>query len=214
MLAINGQPLLQHQLHAFKQFNITDVTLVRGHHKEAIQFAQTTSIDNDDYDHTTEVFSLYLAKAALTQQTIVTYGDILFKEFILHECLASQHDIVLVVDPNTNKSGDRHDWIQASQPYDVNQFQAVSKFVALDRTLQAAQRHGEFIGVMYMSQKGAQQVQSVLAECGESYCKTAAMGDLLAKINEKMPIHIGYIEGGWTDVNTLADLQLASNFYA
>ena len=55
-------------------------------------------VDNDRYAETGEVSSLACAEEAIRGETVVAYGDGLFRRYILDTLLASTADIVLAVD--------------------------------------------------------------------------------------------------------------------
>ncbi len=214
MLKVQGKPILEHQLESLRKFQANPITVVRGHHKNMISDEGIQIIDNDAYETTSEVYSLWCAKAQLQNECIVSYGDILYKDYVIHECLNHSADIRIVVDATAEKEDGEHDFVEASRPYtkwEVNQSETV---VQVNRTLEAAKRHGEFIGLMMSNQKGSEVLRSVLDELGEEACKTMKIDTFIGHVLKKQDIHIIYIQGDWLDINTIADYHLASDFYA
>ena len=84
----------------------------------------------------------------------------------------------------------------------------------MDRTLEESKRHGEFIGLIHCSKKGASQLKTILESIPEDTLKTMRFQDLANTVSQTQPIHICYVQGGWIDVNTMADLHLAGDFHA
>lgn len=214
MLNVQGKPILTHQLESLRKFQATPITVVRGHHKEIIPTEGVQIVDNDQYATTSEVYSLWCAKEQIHNECIISYGDILYKDYVIHECLNHPADIRIVVDATATKEAGEHDFIEASRPYtkwEVNQSETL---LQMSRTLDDSKRHGEFIGLMMCSATGSQVIADVLNELGEAACKTMKIDALIGHILKKHEIHIIYIQGDWLDINTIADYHLASDFYA
>ena len=55
-------------------------------------------VDNDRHAETGELWSLACARDAIRGETVLAYGDVLFRRYILDTLLASAADIVLAVD--------------------------------------------------------------------------------------------------------------------
>jgi phosphoenolpyruvate phosphomutase len=66
--------------------------------KQAIDLATVNTVDNDDFATTGEAASLTCAGNALVGETVIAYGDILFKPPVLDALMAGAGDIVLVCD--------------------------------------------------------------------------------------------------------------------
>ncbi|HEX6223840.1 MAG TPA: phosphoenolpyruvate mutase, partial [Chryseolinea sp.] len=85
LLEVNGKSLLNTQVEEFNQMGIKDVTVVRGFQKEKVKLNNITTVDNDEFASTKELYSLYLAKNHIKENTLISYGDIIFKRYVLHE---------------------------------------------------------------------------------------------------------------------------------
>ena len=83
---------------ALNECNIKEIALVRGYKKEAIALPNIRYYDNDRYESTGELFSIFCAENELKGRTIVLYGDIMFDTAVLEKLLKSPADIALVVD--------------------------------------------------------------------------------------------------------------------
>ena len=125
LLEVNGKSLLNTQVEEFNQQGIKDVTVVRGFKKEKIKLNNITAIDNDDFASTKELYSLFLAKDQIKENTLISYGDIIFKRYVLHELLNDQNNITIVVDADCEEEGIDKDFIAASERYDRTNYLAV-----------------------------------------------------------------------------------------
>ena len=122
MLDIRGKPLLRRLVTMLHGCGVRDVTVVRGYRKEAIDLPGVDYADNDDYAATGEVASLFQAIDRLTGDCVLSYGDILFRRFILEGLLDAEGDIVLAIDGRWRERTDvaadhQRDLVVCSQPF-------------------------------------------------------------------------------------------------
>ncbi len=98
LLDIKGKTILERQVAALNECNIKDIALIRGYKKEAITLPNIRYYDNDRYEETGELHSLFCAENEMKGRTIILYGDIIFETAVLEKLLKSPADITLVVD--------------------------------------------------------------------------------------------------------------------
>src|ERR1700734_176533 len=107
MLPIAGKPLLRWLVDGFKKENINDITVVGGYHAEAIDTADIKLTVNERYAETDELASLGCAAQDLESDTIISYGDILFRSYVLRDLADSKADFTVVGDSLGSAPGDR-----------------------------------------------------------------------------------------------------------
>jgi len=214
LLNVHGKSILQNQIDAYSSFNINHVSIVRGHHKHAIHYPQYNVIDNDEFASTKEVYSMYLAKNCFKSAGILSYGDIIFKNYFIHECFNAKYDINIIVDTACPYDSENRDYVQASQPYSFINFNKNEHLIKMDRQLPKSSIHGEFIGLMHWTAKGGHILNKALDSFSEEELKTMSMATFFNQLSEHTTISIIYINGGWIDVNTLNDLAKTMTFYA
>lgn len=109
LLEIGGKSLVEHQLAAFKQVDITETVFVVGHQAEltrsklgdCYQGIRIKYIFNPYYVTRNIDYSLYLAKDEVRQKDFIYMeADIFFHPHILKSIIDSSFDNCLVVDPN------------------------------------------------------------------------------------------------------------------
>jgi phosphoenolpyruvate phosphomutase len=103
LLDIKGQTILERQIEMLRSVGINNIAVVRGYKKEKINLSSLTYFDNDDYENTGILTSLFTAKDFMDTDTIVLYGDILFGIDILKKLIETQNDTTLVVDRGWKK---------------------------------------------------------------------------------------------------------------
>lgn len=212
MVDVRGKPLLRRLLSTLDESGVSDVAVVRGYRKEAIPAGGILTIDNDAYETTGEAASLACALHRLEGDTVVVYGDVLFRRYILDALLESTADITIVVDSTRRAVANPRDLVQADRA-DIGLDDDETPPVLTGVGVTSDQASGEWIGLMGLSAQGAEWVRAELVAMEKEGVLTQA--DLLAVLERLMPKHkiaIHYITGHWLDVDTQADLAEARNF--
>lgn len=216
MLDIRGQPLLARLTDSLRDSGIGDLTVVRGYRKETIVIPGVRFADNAAYTETGEVASIACAKTALKGPTLIVYGDILFRRFVLDGLMQDNRDICIVIDGRMrdHSSARPADLVRCSRPY-TDDFLAGDDPVELKAFgAPAAETDGESIGLVKLTAAGAEAVaREIAAMETEGKAKKASLPDLLARLLAKgQKIGVQYIAGHWLDVDNVADLARARNF--
>ena len=222
MVPIAGKPLLEHILDAYRSANVRELVVVRGFAKSAVDVQGASFVDNDNYASTGELASLACAKASLDGPCIVSYGDVLFKRYVLDELLETEGDFVVAVDsiaaePAADamppKAARKADWAACSEPHSRKTLLAnvLLKDMLTDPTSPGIT--GEWTGLLKMSGNGAKAVRELLGTLSEKELATASVPDLLRRlVREGREVKVVYTRGGWLDVDTLGDVLRGSSF--
>lgn len=215
MLDIRGQSLLRRLTQTLNESGITDIAVVRGYKKDAIDLPAIDYIDNDAHAETRSGASLACAADRLDGECIVSYGDILFRPYILEGLLERPEDVVVVIDANwQDRDGAENEFVSCSKAYDGDYFD--DETVTLDRFLTEPgdDVHGEFIGLVKLSAAGSEALKKTIATMEkEGSIAQANLPDILNRMSaDGADIAIHYIAGHWLDVNTAFDLARARNF--
>jgi phosphoenolpyruvate phosphomutase len=217
MIDVRGQSLLMRLVALLTDTGIRTITVVRGYHKEAIALNGVATVDNDRHAETGEVYSLACARQRLDGETIVVYGDVLFRRYILDGLLASEGDIVVAVDALGAGAAARatpRDLVAAERPFSGNYLDdAPVRLGVVSPDLPTAQITGEWIGLARFTAQGAGWLRQELDLIeAEGLLETADMPMLLTRLAAKHPVFVHYVTGHWLDVDTLEDLSNARNF--
>ena len=215
LLKINNKSILETQLSMMRSLGMKDITIVRGFGKEQVSPHNTTLIDNDHHKTTCNLYSLNQAKDHIKNQTIISFGDIIFKDFVLKELLNRSGDCVIVVDSDSVKGNNTKEFIEASEKDE--RFKVLQKpmLKQIQRNLDKDKRYGEFIGLMKVNNKGSHLLINLLKKLEKSPdFKTYHIYDILNKMSKELVIEIIYIKESWVDVNTVTDLYEASQINA
>lgn len=103
MLDVKGKTILQRQVEMLRLAGIKDIAVVRGYQKQQIHYPGLTYFDNDDYQKTGSLISLFTAREFMDREVLVLYGDILFESGILQRLINTEDRTTLVVDRGWKK---------------------------------------------------------------------------------------------------------------
>jgi phosphoenolpyruvate phosphomutase len=217
MLPIAGKPLLRWLLDGFKKQNINDITVVGGYRADAIDTAGIKLVVNERYAETGELSSLACALESLDSDAVISYGDLLFRSYVLRDLVESKADFSVVVDSLMSGSSNRtvRDFAYCSRGDDRGLFGTP---VLLERVTSAAAAerapHGRWIGILNVSRAGLAKLKATMqALRGEERFDALDMPALLnALIAGGAKIEVLYVHGHWRGVNDLDDLREAVDF--
>jgi phosphoenolpyruvate phosphomutase len=213
MVPINGEPLLHKLVTQFRAERVKDITVVRGFGRESINLPDVQYVDNAKFASTYELYSLNLATEALNGNIVFSFGDILFRKYILQNLLAHPAEIVIAVDAawqNRQRHDEYLDYITASQPYSARYDEEEAEL--RDIGPKTPTIHGEWIGLLKASSSGTEKIRETLTELSKYPDFSTLRCDALlrALVARKVRISILYITGHWLDVDNLEDLSAAN----
>ena len=222
MLDVAGKPLMGHIAETYRRAGIKDLTVVRGFAKDKIDLPGLAFVDNDDYETNQELesFSRALDTGAGDCRVIVSYGDVLFRPYVLDMLSEQSADIAIAVDTNWKASRNRGperrpDYVSCSLPNSREAYYA-DVWLAEMREAPTARIHGEWIGVAQFSAAGIEVVRTLVADWraeDEAAVLGARMNDLFNRLVETgHGIKVVYTTGHWLDIDDIDDLVMAGSF--
>ena len=224
MVRLFGKSLLEYQIETFRKCGINDITVIKGHKGEMINFSGIKYYVNKNYKSTNMVETLFCALHELNGSTIISYGDIIFEKKVLDKLILSKSEISIVVDQNWKEY-----WsIRMSNiKEDVESLKLNSEGSIIDigqKVKDIEEVKGQYIGLMKFGQDGIQNLKEFYFLCKEKSrhgknplnqkipFKKSYMTDLLQGL-----IHADYkltsipINGGWLELDTIDDYDLYNN---
>ncbi len=216
MVDIRGQSLLQRLVSTFTASGIKDITVVCGYQKNAVKIDGVAIVENDRFEGTGELYSLHCAMSALSGPTVVAYGDVLFRKYILDNLLDSSSDIVLAVDSLTKDRAtlQTRDLVVCDRPFSADYLDEQPTYLhSMESGLASSFIHGEWMGLASFSALGAERLRAEMDSMqAEGLLAQADLPALFTRLAAKYPVCVKYYTGHWLDVDTLTDLAAARNF--
>jgi phosphoenolpyruvate phosphomutase len=220
MVEIRGVPLLGHIVNAYNAAGIKQIMVVRGYRAEAVDLPALTYIDNPEFDDTGELVSLQRALEAEPDDgsdLYVSYGDVIFRRYILDTLGEPDEDFVIAVDTDWRESVNRGraaDYVQCTEPHSRHAFYHDVYLERAAENLPEPDRHGEWMGFLRVSANGLSRLRPVVAamvaEPGHRRAKLHHLLDELARRGER--VRVLYTTGHWLDVDSLDDVVAAGSF--
>lgn len=220
MVEIRGQPLLGHIVAAYNAAGIKRISVVRGYLAAAVDLPALTYIDNPEYADTGELLSLARALQADADDgsdLYVSYGDVIFKRYILDNLAEPADDFVIVVDTDWRESVNRGraaDYVHCTEPHSRRHFYREIFLERAGEDLPEADRNGEWMGFLKVSAAAMPRLRRVVRElAARPENRAAKLHHLLTGLAARgEKIRVIYTTGHWLDVDSLADVLAASSF--
>ncbi|MGH8230033.1 MAG: NTP transferase domain-containing protein, partial [Steroidobacteraceae bacterium] len=226
MLPIAGKPLLRWLVDSFKKESVNDITVVGGYRADVINTGGIRLVLNERYAASGELASLACAMDTLSPEaeTVISYGDLLFRSHVLRDLLETPADFAVVVDSSPTDDTNRtvRDFAFCSEGDDRGLFSAkvllrrVSSTVPQSSACSAASdaTQGRFIGLLKVSRAGLSRLAAVLERLKQrpDFDALDVPALLNALLADGAEIEVLYVHGHWRGVNDLEDFRLASDF--
>lgn len=219
MIDVRGQPLLRRQIAMLNGAGVQDVTVVRGYKKDAIDLPSVGVRDNDEYADTRELYSLSCARDVLEGPCLVTYGDILFRPYMLDALLRADGDIVVVADAlwrdrEQSSEGLVRDLIVGDRAFSTDFLDDAPVYLTgAGPDTSPEDATGEWVGMLKLSDAGSAAARAELdAMDADGSLRNAEIPDLLNRlIASGQKVQVQYITGQWLDIDDALDLARARN---
>ncbi len=220
MLPINGKTLIEYAIEALLEADIHKLVMVVGYKKEILKdflkdkYPQMNIeyIENDVFDITNNIYSLYLARNALAQDdTILLESDLIFDKTVIKEVLQNMDENLAVVSPFES-------WMDGSvtvlnERNQINGILGKADFSWDDRrnyykTVNIYKFSKEFTSKYYLPFLEAYQTAYGKNEYYETVLKVVAFLD-----NTQLKAHI--IDGSrWYEIDDAADKAIAETRFS
>ena len=220
MVPVNGKTLIEYAIESLIYAGIKKFTMVVGYKKDVLKNflkgkypqIQIDFIDNDVYDSTNNIYSLYLARDVLSSDdTILLESDLIFDKEIIREIVSSPEKNLAVVSHFEN-------WMDGTVTV-LNEEKAIERIVSKSdfdwnkidsyyKTVNIYKFSKEFSKNIYMPFLGAYQTAYSKNEYYETVLKVISYldGDILKA-------HL--VDGSrWYEIDDPADLKIASTRFS
>lgn len=216
LISIGGESIIEKSIKTIQNCGISEITVVAGYKKEKMQFNGVTVVENKEHQTSGQLASLACALNTLKGDAVVTFGDILFKKYILNLLLDDEDDIVIAVDSLLSRktAGKKSDFVYCTAQNDLHPFDNPIYLKSMKFTEPNEAFNGEWIGMLKLSDKGTKLVREYLKENTDTpEFSNLQIPDMLnAFVSKGIKVKVQYIHGHWLDVDDVVDLSLANNF--
>ena len=221
MVKLFNKTLLEYQIDVFKSCKINDITVVTGYEADKIKMEGVNFLHNQNYDTTNMVETLFCAKEKLTENVIISYGDIIFEKQVLQKLINSNWDSSVIIDSQWEKY-----WqMRFDNPLDdveslrIDENGLITNIGMKVNSLEEIQ--GQYIGLMKFKNEGVKNLKKIYEKAKLKSVKgvnllnenipfeKSYMTDLIqAMINEGVKINAVKITNGWLELDSIDDYNL------
>jgi phosphoenolpyruvate phosphomutase len=225
MLPVAGKPLLRWLVDAFKKQNVNDITVVGGYRADAIDTAGIKLVVNERHEQTGELASLACAVDSLNNDTLISYGDLLFRSYIVRDLVDSEAAFSVVVDSTrvaesaANQSVRDFAWCSAGDDRGLFGNKVFLRHVSSgnagsENDVKGEAPHGRWIGLLNVRGAGRARLQAVMTtlRARPDFDSLDMPALLNALIEAGEQIEVQYVHGHWRGVNDLEDFRRAGDF--
>jgi len=173
LIKLEKKTIIEYQIEALRSNSIKDISIVIGYHSDkVIDVLKNIDIKfylNKDYEKTGMLESLFCAREELNDNTIVLYGDVIFKADLIKKLLEDKNDFCLVVDKQKDVMHKAEDVFEEYHGEKVEKGSTKVNIVngvvkKISKCLPANETTGEYIGIAKFGKKIAKVVYKRLKE--------------------------------------------------
>ena len=218
LVPLLGKSLVSHQIDTLKTCGIEDIAIATGYMAEKFIALGYQMFHNELFASTNMVESLFVARSFMEQakgDVLISYGDIVYQQKNLESVLATDGDIVVMVDDG---------WLElwsARNENPLNDAETLKygnqgQFVELGKKPTSLDDiNGQYTGLIKISsQKIADfisfydQLDRALQHDGRAFEQMYMTSFLQLLIDAGWMVMPAHVSNGWLEVDTVEDLQL------
>jgi choline kinase len=217
---VGGRRILDWGIESLKEAGLDEIVFIGGYCIEQVQsdYPEFTFCRNADWQSNNIMVSLMHAEFHMDEGFVCAYSDILYRPEITMALMRSSHDITLVCDTEWHERYQlRTDHLES----DAEKVAAVgNRLVAINRTMPNEAAQGEYIGLARFTQDGAMTLRDTYHrarasvdgksfQASDSFQKAYLIDLIQEMIDEHTPVHVMETEGGYMEIDTNQDFQIA-----
>jgi choline kinase len=220
MVALDGAPLLFHQLVSLRRAGIDDITLVTGYRADCLESLGFPTRHNGAFDRTNMVSSLMCAADRLDggDDVLITYADIVYEPRVLEPLLRCPAALAVTVDTAWQRL-----WaLRQEDPLDdaeTLRLTAEGDILELGKKPRSVDEiEGQYMGIIKVSATFAPKWVEAHAGLdpearydGKDLANLYMTSFLQHLIDTGNPLRAVLVEGGWLEVDTSRDLEIYEN---
>lgn len=213
MLNLRGKPVLTWHTEAFNKLGIKQIGVVRGYRKDAVNLSNLALFDNDAYETTGELASLYCARDFLQGELVIAYGDVIYDQTILQNLLGDTRDVRIAADAAfrmRERNDDAPDLIRSTGEGSFVEGGKGARLEQLGQSVTVDTATGDWVGLLALSSKGTAALTArldKLAASDDPLLKKGSLVDLLnLMVADGEEVGVVHTFGHWRDLDTQSNL--------
>lgn len=215
LVQVAGQSILAHQIHAYAAAGVSEIVIVIGYEAakvrefcKSVKSVKITLIENEDYEVTNNMYSLYLTRDLLRgQDFLLSNGDVVFDPSIIPTFATSRETDLIAVDQGTYTE-ESMKVVQGSDGSLVDISKAIPPQDALGNSIDLYKFSAETSEVLYAHVIDTVENQKNLKD----WTEVAIQGLLKNQAITMRPFDIQ--KRAWVEIDNYQDLALADKTFS
>jgi choline kinase/ubiquinone/menaquinone biosynthesis C-methylase UbiE len=225
LLELGGRTLLDWTISSLREAGINDLAFVGGYQIDQVRraFSSLRYYFNSAWSETNVLVSLFTAEPDMHDALLVSYSDVVHLPAMIGDLIRAEGDITLLVDTS---------WVQRHSKTSATASNAEKvrldregRVIAIGKHLLDEQAQAEFMGLMKLSRRGAEQMRRHYHTLLESHnghrfhqasrLTNAYLTDFLQDmIDQDIRVDTLPVAGNWLHFDTIDDLHNAHRLWA
>ena len=223
LVPLAGRPLLEWQRDALRAAGIDDITVVTGYRADQIRALGCSTVQNDDFASTNMVASLMCAAHLLdgSDDVVICYGDLVYEPRLVRALCDRDAPVAITVDRQWRRLWD----LRMADPLadaETLKLDANGHVIELGRKpVSYADIEGQYMGLIGIRRAIAPKLVDVYRALdpagpydGRDRANMYMTSFLQYLIDEVTPVAAVVVDGGWLEVDTIADLDTYEALHA
>ncbi len=222
MVEFLNKPLLEWQINVIKKCGITDITVVRGYKAEKISFGGIKYYNNEKFETTNMLETLFCAERELDSPVIVSYGDIIYQSDVLKKLLDDDNDLSVVIDKEWKKYWDIRLVEDILSDVESLKISLKGDIISIGQKINDENEiQGQYIGLMKFQNNGIRQIIKLYHEMKKiskgnnnplnsslPFEKSYMTDFLQGLINNKIQLWPVFTKNGWLEMDSVRDYEI------
>lgn len=214
LVEVKGKSILEYQLETAAEAGISDLHIVTGYRAEKIEFVDLVRHHNSDFTTTNMVSSLFCAESIMTEDLIISYGDIIYKSEVLNQLIEDDAPLSLIVDRDW-----RAYW-EARMPDPLSDAESLKldehgDIIEIGRKPRSyCDIEGQYIGLIKIGKPMIQKVREFYHSLdrdgnyeGKDFGNMYMTTFIQRIIDELHPVRAVFVKNGWMEVDCPSDIE-------
>jgi choline kinase len=221
MVQYQSKPIINYILETAKICNIDNISIICGYKKDILKSHlsdyKIDFFDNDNFDSTNMVSTLFCAEEFMDDDIIISYSDIIYKKEVLKKLIISEGNFNVVIDKNWKEL-----WkLRMDNPLNDAETLKIenNKIIEIGKKPKNfSEIQGQYIGLIKISKKFVsdfvkfyKSLDRSLIYDGKDFHNIYMTSLIQLMINKLIHVSPVYISGQWIEIDSLEDLEAYKN---
>jgi choline kinase len=206
LVELGGLTLVERQVRALRRTGVHDIAIVVGCQADRVRRVcgqRVTYVENKRYSQTNSLYSLWMARALLSEGFVVLNCDVVFHPALLHDLLTARHENALLLA-----------YREAHQPLFGDEEMKVrvrcGRVVDMSKHMDPAEADGENLGIVKFGPRGAAALVDIMDRIVADGGLREWAPRAFAEFARSHPLHaIGTRGLPWTEIDFPEDYRHA-----